>query len=139
MEMEMPMPRYRGLRSVLVKKDALVEELTTNREKHLKEFEDLEAEYKRAVEVALTEAMETFGMDGTVPERDFISRLPVPRSHTEDYDAALKMMEMSQDTELELSENEFQTYVMDNWDWKREFAGASAFYMAESSKFPDRA
>jgi hypothetical protein len=136
--MEMPMPRYRGLRSVLVKKDALVEELTSNRDKHLKDFEELEAEYLTAVGRALAEASEAFAADNTVPESDMISRLPVPRSHESDYDSALKMMEMSQDTELELSQQEFETFVMDNWDWKRDFAGASAFYMAENSKFAER-
>jgi len=40
------------------------------------------------------------------------------------------MLEASLDEELELSANEFQQYMQDNWSWKRSFAMSSAKYGA---------
>lgn len=56
------------------------------------------------------------------------SMLPIPEDHTEDYDAALKLLEMSVDDTVELDENEVTELVLDNWHWHQSFAANTLRY-----------
>jgi hypothetical protein len=55
--------------------------------------------------------------------------LPEPEDHTDDYDRVLTMIEMSINDTVELSENEFAMYVMDQWDWKQSFTESTYRYL----------
>ena len=54
--------------------------------------------------------------------------LPIPLDHSAEYDRALKMVEMSVDDILELTEQEFATLVMDDWGWKQQFLTSNSRY-----------
>jgi hypothetical protein len=54
--------------------------------------------------------------------------LPIPQDHTKEYDKVLKMLEMTVDKTIEMSESDFAQYVMDDWAWKREFAATASNY-----------
>jgi hypothetical protein len=51
--------------------------------------------------------------------------IPVPEDHTKDYDQVIEMLKMSVDEELEIESDQFACYVMDDWDWKEDFARAA--------------
>ena len=55
--------------------------------------------------------------------------LPEPEDHTDDYDRILAMADMSVDDTLELSEDEFGMYVMDQWRWKQSFTDSTTLYV----------
>lgn len=44
-----------------------------------------------------------------------------PMNQTKDYDRAIRMIEMSVDDTVELSEDDFNSYVLDDWSWKERF------------------
>lgn len=59
-----------------------------------------------------------------------ITYLPVPEDHTKDYDRVLKMLDMHQSNSIDISQEDFAKYVMDDWQWRREFLNTSANYSA---------
>lgn len=61
-----------------------------------------------------------------------------PDNHLRDYDAAIKMLEMSVDSELEIDNSTFQNLVMDRWDWSEDFQAVTMSYMS-GPKGPSRA
>jgi len=54
--------------------------------------------------------------------------LPVPVDHTLEYDRVIKMIELDTREEITLNENEFAQFVMDDWQWKREWVGTVSNY-----------
>lgn len=53
---------------------------------------------------------------------------PMPVDHTDDYERAREMYTMSIDDVIELTENEFDQLVLDNWGWKGEFLRTTSAY-----------
>jgi hypothetical protein len=55
--------------------------------------------------------------------------LPIPEDHTEDYDRTIEMLEHDVREQIELEENEFSQYVLDNWAWKQNWLTTTASYI----------
>ncbi|MFI5387626.1 MAG: hypothetical protein ACHQ50_16075 [Fimbriimonadales bacterium] len=55
--------------------------------------------------------------------------MPEPEDHTRDYDRIVRMLEMSVDDVLVLSEYDFSQYVMDQWEWAGTFASNTLSYV----------
>lgn len=73
----------------------------------------------------MNDAVIKFDLDGETPRiRDF----PTISDNSAAYDHAIRMMELSVDTEIELSANEFDQYVMDNWHFNHELIRTAALY-----------
>lgn len=129
------------MKKVTVNKDELLDKLKANKAQHRETYEEALAGYKDKVREELNRMLnETRDkveewldrIDDEVlevrlwaaPKAD----LPKPEDHTEDYDRAITMVEMSVDDELELTESEFAELVMDDWGWKGEFVRMSQTY-----------
>jgi hypothetical protein len=113
------------MRTVMVRKDELVEIVQKNRQQHGEVFEKAYAKFMQAVERELELRLHRIRRGKNV---DLLIRLPEPRNMTESYDRALQMLEMETRDEVELSEQEFQQFVQDDWTWKREFATTASVY-----------
>lgn len=59
--------------------------------------------------------------------------LPEPEDHTDDYDRILTMARMQIDDVIELTEDEFGMYVMDQWSWKSHFTNTTSRYVRRRS------
>jgi hypothetical protein len=55
--------------------------------------------------------------------------LPVPEDHTKDYERVVKMIEMDKRNDIELTEQEFKMYVMDDWNWKDQWTTSNFAYL----------
>jgi len=110
---------------IKVRKDALRQELvankTTHRELYQQAFAKFSAAAIEALQAALLEAKTGRGIH-------LHFDLPTPHDHSADYDRAIKMVEMSTDDILELTEPEFAQLVMDDWGWKQAFTTSNAHY-----------
>lgn len=62
-----------------------------------------------------------------------ITYLPVPEDHTKDYDRVLKMLDMHQSNSIDISQEDFAKYVMDDWMWKRSFLATNSSYSATAA------
>jgi hypothetical protein len=120
---------YRGLTTVLVKRDELLEQMRLNRADHRQMFEQAMEGYKvKAVEL-LMEHIDR--IKANVPEKVVVS-LPFPEDHTGDYDRVIVQLEWSLDDTLELNEQEFNSYVRDQWGWQQGFTQTWATYTSSS-------
>lgn len=112
--------------SIKVSKTALREALIKNRdghrEKYLRAFDGYVVECERVLKenLRLVKAGRF--------QRLLWTETP-PQDHTAEYDRIISMLDMSLDTEIELTAMEFQQYVQDDWTWKGIFAASTAKYL----------
>lgn len=113
------------MRTVRVKKDELLDKLHENRAQHRKIFlEAVDGFRTKAIE--LLEAALDDARAGRRVKASFHLQQPVDQ--TREYDRTIKMLEMSVDSHVELTAQEFEAYVMDRWAWKHQFLTANSFY-----------
>lgn len=113
------------MKTVTVKKTDLVEALKSNLEKHTKQLAIIKDERKSEMIEALRKLLDDLAADGEGPEN---LRFPLPADHRDDYERAIRMAEMSVDDNIELDQQEFNQYVMDNWLWKTDFLRTALAY-----------
>jgi hypothetical protein len=103
---------------VRVRKEELVQRVAENRDRHRDEFEKGLDLYRKAVVAELETWLERARKGKEVATR---TALVAPQDHTQEYEQLLDMLEMSVETEIELTAQEFAQYVRDDWGWKRQF------------------
>ena len=113
------------MKDVKVRRADLVEKLQENRASHRGIVEKAWAGYKSKVISELEKALERAKKGDK--SHIFIS-LPMPEDHTKDYDRVITMFQMSVDTEIVLSEADFNNYVMDQWGWTGSFTTTNSTY-----------
>ena len=123
-------------REVKVKRDELLAVLRENRERHIREYKAACVGYRevalRRLEESFQEAREVVNRlkEGqTVSVVGFRISLSVPVNYEKAYDQIIRMMEMSVDTEIVLTASQFACFVMDDWEWKEEWAASIAQYL----------
>lgn len=102
------------MNAVKVRREELLAKIEANREAHRALFLKAQDGYRRLVieelDKSLRDAREGRGI------RTFIS-MTAPQDHTDDYDNVIGMLRMSVDEVIELEPHDFQSYVMDKWQW----------------------
>lgn len=112
---------------VTVKREALLAAIKKNRQKHSEDYIEARAGFRDHVRILAT----TLAADcevGKDPELKPLRQLEEPRSYLPDYDRAIAMLEMSVDDLLEISEERFREYVLDEWNWSDRFRQMSMSY-----------
>ena len=99
------------MQEVTVTKEELLKTLRDNRTAHIQLYKDAVEGFKVESKKKLEKALASLDK-GTMPKS--MSFHP-PVDHTEQYDEAIKMLEMSVDTNITLSRHEFTQYVQDSW------------------------
>lgn len=114
------------MQTVKVKKVELLSALQKNRESHRSLFLKAQEGYRKAVIDEL---------DGMLDEAKAGKRirrsvtLIEPIDQTREYDRAIAMLGMSVDDVIELSAEEFNNYVRDEWDWSAKVFGSNTQYV----------
>ena len=111
---------------VKVNKVDLLKVLRENRDKHRSLFlEALEGYREKVVELL------TINLDNVKAGKEIVTflNLPVPKDQTTEYDKVIRMLEMSIDEAFELSDDEFQCYVLDEWSWKEAVTMSNSRYI----------
>lgn len=111
---------------VKVKKEELLGILKKNCSTHKAIFEEAQKGYREEAIRLLDKALKDARDGRTITT--FI-QLDAPMNQTEDYIRAIKMVEMSVDDNIEISETDFRNYVLDEWAWKHNFDVTNAFYL----------
>tara|TARA_B100001971_G_C17990109_1_gene431880 strand:- start:284 stop:637 length:354 start_codon:yes stop_codon:yes gene_type:complete len=111
--------------TVRMKKEVLVNKLKENREKHEKDYAEAKIGFRKEVEEILLNRLEEIRAGRNI--KMFID-IPIPTNHLKDYDRTLKMLEMDIRLEIELPEDKFAKYVLDDWEWKHEFDNTVSNY-----------
>ena len=115
------------MRTVTVNKAKLIETVKENREAHRDIFLEAQKGYRKQAIELLDESLRC-ARNGKKFKMMF--SLPAPVDQTEEYDKALKMLEWSVDDNIELGEQAFRQYVLDDWSWSMAFSTTNSRYTA---------
>jgi len=113
------------MKAIKVNKVDLIQILEKNRKEHRAIFEEALEGYKKAI-IAELERRLVRAKKGKII--DHIINVQQPTDQTKDYDRALGMLKMSLENEVELTEQDYRSYVLDDWNWKSQFLASNAFY-----------
>jgi len=113
------------MRTVVVDRDEYLDRLRANRENHRAVFDEAVEGYHNRLMAELERRVRDLKRGRHI---DQYIGLPEPEDHTNDYDRVITMAEMSVRDTVELSEDEFAMYVMDQWRWKQPFSDSTEMY-----------
>ena len=116
------------MQSVIVDKEKVLERLKTNREKHAEMVGEAIEGYKEELLEALATAQRDVAADKPFDHHSILS-VTAPMDKTEEYDTAIEMMEMCLDDKVELTFQDFQHFIRDNWPWRNDFMVQNTKYM----------
>jgi len=116
------------MQTVTISKDELLKKIIVNRDSHRAQFlAALEAYRLEAIEV-LEEAVEDAKAGRRIMKA---TELIEPMDMTKEYNKVIMMLEMSIDEDIELTNTEFQNYVMDDWSWSGAATLSNSAYTAK--------
>jgi hypothetical protein len=116
--------------NIRMSKSKLLETLRKNRAAHRTIFEEALKGFKQRY----NDLWERCLADARAAGKLTAGPIP-PKDHTEDYDRIIKILELDNCQEVELSEVDVQRYFMDDWAWKRDFLESSySFYSTSAVK-----
>ncbi len=113
------------MNDVKVDKQELINIVEKNRDAHRAIFEEALEGYKKVAVRQLEAHIERIDRGDLI---DVYFRVPVPEDHTDDYDRVLTMLAMSVDNTIEIDQQAFASYVMDDWNWKKQFLTTNSSY-----------
>lgn len=119
------MSMNKGMEIVRVKKEELLSTLKKNRDEHREIFLEALEGYHTAAKKALKDRIDEAQKNQRVSLRFTLIQ---PTDQTKEYNRIIKMLEMSVDSEIELTQREFANYVMDDWDWMDQFLTSNSGY-----------
>lgn len=127
------------MKEVKVSRAKLLVVLIENKRQHIADYLEAVEEYKVAALEAIAKGVAKLNAQietvkamtpKTVEHIRWASvTLSIPVSHESEYNRAIRMVEMSVDEEIVLSEKEFTKYVLDEWDWKSDFENTKMSYL----------
>lgn len=114
------------MNTITVSVAELLSKLKANRETHRATFDKAVVGYRDAAIKALDEML-----DDAKAGREIRRSIGLiqPQDHTDDYDTVIAMLEMEQRPDIEISRNEFQSYVLDKWAWAEQFGTSVMGYI----------
>jgi hypothetical protein len=100
---------------VNINRKELLEIVRQNATKHMIDYQDDVVKYKALVLSILKENADHVVAD----ELDKLKPIPSkPSNYKGDYNRAIRMLELSTDEVIQLSEKDFNNLVLDEWHWK---------------------
>lgn len=114
------------MNAIKVHKEALLAKLRENRTKHSAQFEEAAEGYREKIIEVLGERIAA-ARKGKLPT--LIFNLPMPIDQTKAYDRAIGMLEMTVDDVIELEEQDYQQYVLDEWTWSASTTASNSVYL----------
>jgi len=120
----------RSERLIKIEKGRLVETVAANRNNHREQFLAAQSKYREKVIALLDERLAEARRGGRI---NLHVSLPVPVDYTNEYDQALSALDWEVEDHVYLSQTEFNRLVLNDWEWRREFAASTQSYLAEES------
>ena len=113
------------LHTIKVKKDELLAKLVANRATHRAIFLDAQTGFREVVIHELDRRLKDARAGRAI---NIVFTMPAPVDQTGEYDRAIKMLEMSVDDVIELDEDQFSNFVLDEWRWKQQVHATNSMY-----------
>jgi hypothetical protein len=113
------------LHTIKVKKADLLAKLVGNRATHRKMFLDAQTGFRKVVIQELDRRLKDARAGRGI---NIVFSMPAPVDQTGEYDRAIQMLEMSVDDIIELDEDQFSNFVLDEWRWKQQVQATNSRY-----------
>lgn len=114
------------MKSITVSKTKLLDTLQKNRDQHQAIYNEANAKFREAAVRELENRL--FAARGTGKISLYIN-LSEPEDHTDSFDTAIAMVKWEQSDSIELTEQDFNRYVQNKWEWERSFAANTMSYI----------
>jgi hypothetical protein len=111
--------------TISINKANLLETLKRNRAQHSADYMQAFDAYRLAVIKEMKENLKAANKGEKI--ETYIS-LREPKSHLEDYDLVIEMLEMHNGEHIDIDSRQYSRLVKDDWDWKREFDTVNSSY-----------
>lgn len=122
------------MKEVVINKADALTKLQENREAHRAIFEEAVDGFRTRATQALEDQLKRI-TEGKIEIVQVY--LPKPVDHTRDYDREIAMLEMSIGDQVTLTQQEFASFVMDDWTWKREFLTSNSAYSVTAASMSE--
>lgn len=109
----------------MIKKEKLLAILKENRGKHRGIFDKAVDGFRQKSIEALEKKIEKI-KKGKL--ENVMINFPIPEDHTIDYDRVIRMIELTEEEVIKLTEDESRMYLMDDWAWKRQWSASNSMY-----------
>ena len=114
---------------VTVNQKVLLGFVTTNMEKHQREYHEARAGYADKLNTELSQILTDLQLGKDVYDRlRKVALMPKPRSYAAEYQRVVRMLELHTGETVSLSEEQYQNYVEDDWRWSGDFMSGTAPY-----------
>ena len=114
------------MRQIKINRIKLIEVIQTNKYQHKKTFINAQSGYRKEVILELDKMLQDARNNNKIKRS---VTWPEPKDHTEDYNQAIRMLEMCVSEVIEISHEDFKQLVMDEWGWKRSFTDTTSNYV----------
>lgn len=108
-------------------RERVLAKLRSNRTRHIKILAEAKEGYLKAAHAALEAKLKEIEAGKEV---DLNFSLTRPVSHMKTYEAMISMLEAASDEKLELTTEQQQAFMCDEWDWQQDFLALNASYSA---------
>ena len=108
-----------------INKESLLSTMIKNRDKHKIEYREAIEGYRAEVIKKLLNLIKKL-KNKEIPNISI--ELPIPVNHVKDYNRVIKMIEADLRARIDLTEEEFTKYVLDDWSWKSLWSHTNALY-----------
>lgn len=115
------------MNSTKIRKERLITIIQENLSKHELEYQAAITEYRAQVVAKLKTAIKAAQKNEDINFYEL--NLPKPTSHSVEYQRALRMLELTEESVIELDNLSFQQLVEDEWDWSKTFKSVSSMYV----------
>lgn len=116
------------MHSVKVNRVQLLNIVKENQEKHAASYDEALVDYRNAVLKIAKENLK-IAKTGEISKFSKIRPTPTaPVSYVSQYEKAIRMLELSVEAEIEVTEDVFNQLVLDEWHWKQNFVTTASFY-----------
>jgi len=120
--------RNNAMRDVKVNRDDLLDIVRANKEKHIADYKESVIDFTKGV-LKIAQENLRLAQTGDVAEIAKIRSTPqVPVSFADSYTRAIRMLELSVEETIEVDATTFNQLVLDEWQWKQQFAAMSSTY-----------
>ena len=112
--------------TIAVDTSALIESLTENRAEHERLYNEAQDKYRALIIEAMDRRLSRIKSGGEI--KVYFGDIIAPKSFLESFDTALAMLKWHIGEQISLGQDDFERYVLDNWEWKQQFAASTGTY-----------
>jgi len=120
------------MNAVIVPRISLLEILRMNRDAHKGAFDKADKGYRQMLITQLRQLITSVELGGK-PETYIDMPDDAPVDHSEDYDDAIALLEISTGPDVSLTWDDWRKYGRDHWPWSGSFSSSSSSYSSSIS------